>query len=262
MISTRAQKKYLRWLTRSSRFLGMVVISESLRQAYLEQFDSLLHEPDIMAIHDGIDLERFDDMPSKQEARDELGLCQERFIAGYVGHLYPGRGVEQILELAIQLPETHFLFVGGAPSDIAERKQQAENAGLNNVEFAGFVANSELPTYYSACDTLLMPYQHEVSVSGGGNTASYMSPMKMFEYMATGRTIIASDLPVLREVLDESNAALCNPDDISDWRDALLRAKTDLAWSEKLAVKSLGDVEKFTWKRRVSNILESMTVSA
>jgi glycosyltransferase involved in cell wall biosynthesis len=107
-----------------------------------------------------------------------------------------------------------------------------------------------------------MPYQREVSVSGGGNTASYMSPMKMFEYMATGRTIIASDLPVLREVLDESNAALCNPDDISDWRDALLRAKTDLAWSEKLAVKSLGDVEKFTWKRRVSNILESMTVSA
>lgn len=259
MIDTRAQKRYLHWLARSSRFLGMVVVSESLRRAYLDQFNSLLDEPDILAVHDGIDLERFDNMPSQMDARITLGLPRERFIAGYVGHLYSGRGIEQILELAKQLPEMHFLFVGGDPLDIENRRSQAVELKLDNVNFAGFVANSELPTYYAACDALLMPYQREVSVSGGGNTASYMSPMKMFEYMASGRMIIASDMPVLREVLDETNAALCDPDDIPAWRSALQRGKTDLAWNEGLASNALSHVKNFTWKRRVNHILENIS---
>jgi glycosyltransferase involved in cell wall biosynthesis len=212
-----------------------------------------------MAIHDGIDLERFDDMPSRQDARIKLGLNPDQFIAGYIGHLYPGRGVEQIFELAKQLPGIRFLFVGGAPQDIETRTRQAIDQELTNVHFAGFVANSELPTYYAACDVLLMPYQREVSVSGGGNTASYMSPMKMFEYMATGRMIIASDMPVLREVLDETNAVLCAPEDIPAWREALQRAQVDATWSHRLAEAALNHVKTFTWKLRVRNILEKMT---
>jgi glycosyltransferase involved in cell wall biosynthesis len=259
MIGTRAQNQYFRWLARSQKFLGMVVVSEALRRAYLEQFEPLLNAPDIMAIHDGVDLERFDRMPSRQDARIKLGLNPDQFLAGYIGHLYPGRGVEQIFELAKQLPDIRFMFVGGAHQDIENRTRQAADQELANVHFAGFVANSKLPAYYAACDVLLMPYQREVAVSGGGNTASYMSPMKMFEYMATGRMIIASDMPVLREVLDETNAVLCAPEDIPAWREALQRAQVDVTWSDRLAEAAINHVKTYTWKLRVRNILEKMT---
>ena len=127
------------------------------------------------------------------------------------------------------------------------------------MRIVGYVANSELPTFYAACDVLLMPYQREVAGSGGGNTANYMSPMKMFEYMATGRMIIASDLPVLREILDDTNAVLCDPDDIPAWRNALQRAKIDAEWSLSLAGNASAKVENFTWKRRVQNIFHDFT---
>ena len=262
MIGTRAQNQYFRWLARSQKFLGMVVVSEALRRAYLEQFESLMNANDIMAIHDGVDLERFDSLPNRKDARIKLGLTPDQFIAGYIGHLYPGRGVEQIFELAKQLPDIRFLFVGGSNQDIENRTRHAVDQELANVHFAGFIANSDLPAYYAACDVLLMPYQREVAVSGGGNTASYMSPMKMFEYMATGRMIIASDMPVLREVLNESNAALCAPEDIHGWRTALERAQTDSAWRKSLSATALVDVKNFTWKRRVRDILANMTVGS
>ena len=84
----------------------------------------------------------------------------------------------------------------------------------------------------------------------------------MFEYMATGRMIIASDMPVLREVLNESNAALCAPEDIHGWRTALKRAQTDSVWRKNLSATALVDVTNFTWKRRVRDILANMTVGS
>ena len=130
----------------------MVVVSEALRRAYLEQFESLLNAHDIMAIHDGVDLERFDSMPSRKDARIKLGLKPDQFIAGYIGHLYLGRGVEQIFELAKQLPDIRFLFVGGANQDIENRTRHAADQELANLNFAGFDAISELPAYYPACE--------------------------------------------------------------------------------------------------------------
>ena len=84
----------------------------------------------------------------------------------------------------------------------------------------------------------------------------------MFEYMATGRMIIAADMPVLREVLNESNAALYAPEDIHGWRTALKRAQTDSVWRKRLAATALVDVTNFTWKRRIRDILANMTVSS
>ena len=99
-------------------------------------------------------------------------------------------------------------------------------------------------------------------MTSSGHTASYMSPIIMFEYMATGRMIIASDMPVLREVLNESNVALCAPEDIHGWRTALKRAQTDSVWRKTLSATALVDVGNFTWKRRVRDILANITVGS
>jgi hypothetical protein len=77
-----------------------------------------------------------------------------------------------------------------------------------------------------------MPYERSVAVSGGGDTADVCSPMKMFDYMAAGRAIISSDLPVLQEVLNEQNAVFCSPDAPDQWEQAL-----EISWPTLLAGK-------------------------
>ena len=79
-------------------------------------------------------MERYTVLPDAHSARKALGL-PERFTAGYTGHLYPGRGVDHILNIAARLPKISFLLVGGNPGDVA--KYQKIAADLKNVIFTG-----------------------------------------------------------------------------------------------------------------------------
>jgi hypothetical protein len=139
---------------------------------------------------------------------------------GYFGHLYAGRGVEIIESMALARPDCLFLIYGGNEIDVDRRR--AHN-GLNNLRYMGHVAHPVALRVMSALDVLLMPYQASVSIGvAGHDTARWMSPMKMFEYMASGVPIISSDLPVLREVLHNGvNALLVPPDSVSSWVAAL-----------------------------------------
>ena len=101
------------------------------------------------------------------------------------------------------------------------RPGRSAPANLTNVTFTGFVPNERIPLYQSAADVLLMPYGRAVTTSSGGNTAEICSPMKMFEYMAAGRAILTSDLPVLREVLDETKAVFSPLEQAEAWESAL-----------------------------------------
>ncbi|MBK8027006.1 MAG: glycosyltransferase, partial [Chloroflexi bacterium] len=216
--------------------------------------------PDNRVIVDpnGVDLEDFRDLPAPPSAREQLGLVA-KFSIGYIGHLYPGRGVELIFGLAAQLPHLQFLLAGGTQVDIDNLKAKASQQNLDNIVFLGFLPNRTLPLVYAACDVLLMPYQRKIAVFGGkGDSSSYMSPMKMFEYMASRRVILSSDIPVLREILNERNAVLCDPENDTEWRDAILRAAADSAWSARLAQQARAGNEIHTWEMRARRALEDI----
>jgi glycosyltransferase involved in cell wall biosynthesis len=206
---------------------------------------------------DGVDLARYTNLPTPSAARHQLGLpLPERFTAGYTGHLYTGRGVELILALAKRLPEMNFLLVGGEPSQIDMLMQQVSDQGLDNVCVAGFIPNADLPLYQAACEALLMPYQYQVAASSGGDIAPYLSPMKVFEYMACGRAIVSSNLEVLQEVLHQGNAILLPPSDVDAWRDALRWLAARPEESQALARQARQEAEKYTWEQRAWRILE------
>ncbi len=177
----------------------------------------------------------------KRAARLEaLQGRQSCFTAGYTGHLYAGRGGELMIELAARLPEITFLLVGGEPPDVARLQAKVNARQLDNVILTGFIPNADLPLYQAACDVLLMPYQKPVAASSGGDIAPYLSPMKLFEYLACGRAILSSDLPVLREVLNPANAVLLDPETSRAWAAALRLCKTIRsavkAWGNKPVV--------------------------
>jgi glycosyltransferase involved in cell wall biosynthesis len=158
----------------------------------------------------GVDLAQYESLPGAAEARRQLGL-QEKPTAGFTGHIYPGRGADLLFELALRMPDVHFLWVGGKPDEVDTGASKLAEAGASNVTMTGFVENSRLPLYQAAADVLLMPYGRSISASSGQDIAEVINPMKMFDYMAAGRAILSADLPVIHEVLNESNAVFCEP---------------------------------------------------
>lgn len=204
---------------------------------------------------DGVDRAWIDGAPERGEARRRLGLAGERRrIAVYTGHLYAGRGIELIEEVARRRPDHLFLLAGGREEDLARWRERAR--GLDNLRFAGFRPPAEMPLWLAAANALLMPYADRVEVSGGGDAVQWMSPMKMFEYLAAGRPILASTLPVLGEVLEDGGNALLLPyAEPARWSEALARLAADPGFAEGLAERARADAARYTWEARARRLL-------
>ena len=147
---------------------------------------------------------------------------------GYCGHLYPGKGVELILKLVPLCPWANFHVVGGTDHDLAKWKFIANSEMFSNLTWHGRVPHADVPCFLSSFDVALLPMQWRVATSASNNSdiASWTSPLKLFEYMAAGLPIVASDLPVLREVLKhEVNSLLCNALDPFSWQRQLERLR-------------------------------------
>jgi len=208
---------------------------------------------------DGVDLERYFSLPESEPARRELGLPAAPTVL-CTGHLYEGRGADLFLALAEKIPLASFVWVGGRSADVKTWTTRAAAQALTNVTFTGFVPNERIPLYQSAADVLLMPYQRTVATSSGGNTAEICSPMKMFEYMAAGRAILTSDLPVLREVLDETTAVFCPLDNVGAWESALGGLLNDEKRRQALGQRACRAVEQYSWVERAKRVLKGFDV--
>jgi len=175
--------------------------------------------------------------------------------AGYFGHLYKGRGIEVLLSVAKIQKSIDFHIVGGEESDIKYWKKKI--SGHNNIFFHGYKLYPESEQMRINCDILLAPYQKKLEISGGGrSTSEFMSPLKIFEYMATQRAIVCSDLPVIREILDESCAMLVDPESEKAWIEALEKLKNKNL-RKKLANNSYMRYEKkYSWQKRAEKILK------
>lgn len=177
-------------------------------------------------------------------------------VCGYFGHLYAGRGIEIIEAMAAARPSCLFLVFGGSESSVANRRINAPS----NLRYMGHVPHPVSQSTQAAVDVLLMPYQQSVSIGiRGHDTARWMSPMKMFEYMAAGVPIISSDLPVLREVLSSGyNALLVPPDNVSAWLEALDTLSKNKNFASFLGINAHNDYKaKYTWHSRARSILSS-----
>jgi glycosyltransferase involved in cell wall biosynthesis len=234
----------------------LLFITHALQQALESEYHLNLGPEEIVIAPDGVDLERYQDLPTPEQARQQLGL-PPGLTAAYTGHLYPGRGTDQLVKLARRFPHIHFLWVGGRPQDVDYWRVAVIGEKLDNIRMTGFVPNLDIPLYQAAGEILLMPYERVITGSSGGNTADICSPMKMFEYMAAGRAILSSDLPVLREVLDEHNAVLVPPppEGAEAWAAALERLAALGELRARLSAQARRDVERYRWTERARRSL-------
>ena len=230
----------LRLLVMLKKLDRIVVISNALKNILVVRYQYLQQVETIVA-HDGCEA------PTPSEE------ISSEFSIGYVGSFYRGRGLDLIAKLATKLPYVHFHLFGG------DENEFIKITGISlpeNIICHGRIPPAELYRYYELFNVALAPYGKNIEVADGTNTVEYMSPLKIFEYMGRGKAIIASDLPVLREVLtDRVNALLAKPDDPDDWCDAIL-AMQDATTRKTLSTNSLRDaIEKHTWEARAYSVL-------
>lgn len=233
----------------------LVSITRALVDLVDHDYGMHLAGKDVVIAPNGVELERFASLPDPVTARRQLNLREAPTVM-CTGHLYAGRGAELFIALARTIPDAHFIWVGGRPQDVEFWRQRVDAKKIYNVTFIGFIPNGSLPLYQAAADILLMPYSQSIMGSSGtADSAAVASPMKMFEYMATGRAIVSSYLPVIREVLNESNAVFCKPDDIPSWKSALEHLIQDATLRDRLGRQAKQDAQGYTWVARAQHIM-------
>ncbi len=173
-------------------------------------------------------------------------------IVAYAGHLYPWKGVDVLIEALALVPDVAGRIVGGHPreSDLGRVTALAATRGLGSrIVFTGLLPPHEVAGAIAEADILVLPNTAtEVS-------ARYTSPLKLFEYLAAGRPIVASRLPALAEVLEDGvNALLVAPEDPQALADAIRRLAADPALAVRLAARAFADAERYSWARRAERL--------
>jgi glycosyltransferase involved in cell wall biosynthesis len=191
-------------------------------------------------------------------AAREAGAVDLRPAVYYVGQLYPWKGAATVIEAAALVQQARFVVVGGLPNangrdpDVMQLAERARKLGASNrVEFRGYVPYAQVGRELGNADVALLPLPDEP-------VARYFtSPLKLFDYMAAGVPIVASDLPALREVLrDGENALLVPPGDPAAVAKAIARLLADPGLARRLAARAWEEASVYTWDARAAQLLE------
>jgi glycosyltransferase involved in cell wall biosynthesis len=178
----------------------------------------------------------------------------------YVGQLYPWKGAGLVVDVAARVPEARVVIVGGQTNwtqddpDIAALGERAHALGVaERVELRGHVPYDRVPEALASASVALLPLPDEPVAR------LFTSPLKLFDYMAAGVPIVASDLPALREVLrHEQNALLAAPGDPDAFAAAVRRLLAEPALAERLGRQARADVEGYSWDARARALLDFM----
>jgi glycosyltransferase involved in cell wall biosynthesis len=235
--------RFAEWLeTRMlGRTDGIFVVSEILKRHFVGRG---IPEDRIRVVPNGADVRRFRPDVPNPEVRGLLG--DKNVIIGFVGSFARFHGIDH-LRYAIDLlsrerPQVRFLLVGsGEMGD--DLRSHCSGQGLDSlVHFTGHVTPEKVPGLMAAADILLAPY--------AAQDFFYLSPIKIFEYMAAGKPILAASVGQIAEVIQhEKNGLLYQPDDMRSFSQALFRLVDEPGLRQRLGESARHVVEtRYTWQ--------------
>lgn len=202
----------------------------------------------IVVAPDAVDLDDFSHPESLDVARERLNLPRDKKIVMYIGLIDAWKGTETLFDAALCLPkDVEVAVIGGSAEQLQELSKK-----YPHIRFLGYRPYRELANNQAAADVLILPNSALHAISSRDT-----SPLKLFTYMASGVPIVSSDLPSLREVLDEKTATFFKADDAEDCARAIKEALTGGTERARAAQER---VKNYTWTLRARKILSSGTI--
>ncbi|MFH1427408.1 MAG: glycosyltransferase family 4 protein [Patescibacteria group bacterium] len=237
------KKKYLKQLRKANK---IIVTTGIIRE---ELIGAGFAKEKIIKAPNGVDLEKFNLTENIKEIRAKLSIPQNKIILIYTGNMSEKKGVYTILKSIDFLPSEFIaIFVGGMSGDIERFKKSVKDN--NRVIVMGHQPPNRIPLYLKAADILILANSQENIVE-----KHYTSPLKLFEYLASGRAVIASEVPAIKEFVNEELVEFFKPDDPEDLARAIKNIKDNNALREKLIKNSLALVKNYTWEKRADKII-------
>jgi len=229
------------------RLSKKVIVAQGLKELYTKwgvKPDTFVLAPN------GVDLEEFDAVQKDRSVWTKLGISSEKKIILYTGHFYAWKGVYTLLDAASFLPEFQIVLIGGTPEDTKSIIKYIQKKELKNVTVEGFVSHSTVIHYMKSADVLTLP-----NTATEERSQKYTTPIKLFEYMACGVPIVASDIPSFQFYLQDGvNAKMFCPDDAQDMANKIQDIFQHAEKSRTLSDEALRQTQKFTWRNRVKII--------
>ena len=237
-----------RVLLKSKYLKKIVFISPEMKTIYENKFSNIFNKKTL--------LEHYYSAAEGFSVNNKFSLNGKYGInIGYVGSFNKGRGLELIFELARVFSEFGFHLAGAPEKELSNY----EIDKYPNVHYYGHLSHTKTSEFRNSCDILLAPYQEEVRIPSGINTVAFMSPIKIFEYMASKKPMIVSDLKALRNVLDEKCAYLCSPTNINEWKDKINFIISNQEEAQKVAINAFEKlINNYTWEIRAKKILQNI----
>lgn len=232
-------------LVKSTYCKLVIAITNNLKGELLEKYP--LKKQHIEVLPDGAD-----PVDVNEIKPIELKGSNDNMQIGYVGSLGRGKGLEIISKISHLIPTVNFHIVGGEPDQI----EYWSGLSSGNVHFYGYQNQLDVKRYIKSFDIVLLPNQKTVYGAGKKyDIGKFTSPLKLFEYMALGKIIVSSDLPVLREVLNDELAILVDPQDVEGWVKAIKQIEADSQHYLTKAAKGICEIAtKYSWENRAIKI--------
>lgn len=229
----------------------VICLSEPLKNYVIGKWE--IPAEKIIVLPLAADIQRFrPDPDSREKIRESLGLGTDPIII-FVGNFYAWHDVATLLKAFVQVlethPDAHLVLVGDGTTRQA-MKQLADDLNIAHaVIFTGMVAHRDVPHYIAAADIAVVPYpvlKQDV----------WFSPLKLFEYMATGTAVIASNVGQLSEwVSDGRSGMLLPPEDVSALTNAIVRLIDDPALRLRLGQKAREEIMgKYSWEHYIEQL--------
>jgi glycosyltransferase involved in cell wall biosynthesis len=204
-------------------------------------------QENILVAPDAVDLSTFENPESTEVARKRLDIPLDKKIALYLGRIDAWKGTDALFGAADFLPDDiQLVVIGAEPHEINSLQET-----YPRIRFIAFRPYREVADNQAAADVLLLPNTARNTLS-----ARYTSPLKLFSYMASGKPIVASDIPSIREILNEQNAFLIEPDSAAALADGIQSVIENPDDAHTRAVQARTDVAVYTWNARAQGILE------
>lgn len=256
-VPKRGQRWLLRKIAKRPALQLVAVLTSFIKERFVAEG---FPEKKVIVLPDGVDLSLFENLPSKEACRQRLSLPSDRPIIGYVGRfrtLALEKGIPELVQAMAYLPsldggEPLLLCVGGPMDVVPAYLDLARYHGVpgHRLKFVDRVPNREVAYWIRTFDVAVAPFPNIE------HYAYFMSPLKLFEYMASGVPMVATDLPSIREVLEHGkNAYLVKPDDpqaLAAGIEALLK---DAGLGQRLGRQAASDVEQYVWHERAARII-------
>jgi glycosyltransferase involved in cell wall biosynthesis len=236
------------------RLQGIVTTNQWKKNELQKQFGVLPER--VLVFPNGVDLSTFSLSISRDEARRQLNLPRDKKIVLYAGHLYSWKGVDTLLTASRVFQANMLLYmVGGTDDDIAKYKNLKEKLGWRNVVFAGRKPHREISLWLRAADVLVIPNTAKEEIS-----LHFTSPMKLFEYMASGTPIVASRIPSIEAVVDAQSVWFFEADNPASCARVITTAVGETNQEKTKCAYAI--IQNYTWIARAREILKFIAASA